>query len=492
MPNWNEINENYLAHFGIPGMKWGIRRYQNRDGSLTTKGYARLEKKRGYVEYEANTNSAKYIKKHQKKIEKQVMKEHDLKTTNSKKFKEEYDKKIDEIYNKNYNKSVNSLMKQTVNRNKTIALLGVAGAITAGVLIKKYVNAKRENEENEENKENVTPKSSNPTNADLIHHTLKFNSANFKTTEDIYADNKFKLAEATGQLSLTTSDNNKRATNETPSNSYYSATKVKYTNTNKTMSYKTDNDIMLTPVYKVTKNTKTRPVLNRTDYTKSKLNFGDQPYVGKISSSFYADDNWFKSLSSKPVTEVTNSQNKPKPYTKGSVNYRKLLKKVGRAKHSGIDGKDYLVHYGIKDMHWGIRRFQNEDGTLTYEGRQRYYASSSAEAKVLDTASKGVADTAKAIHTGSDKRIYPNHYENLSDQELNDRIQRIEKERKYSDLVGDTKIQKPANYYIKETLQTVGSILGIAASAITVGMLIHKVSGARSGADKDPNKQQNK
>lgn len=34
--------------------------------------------------------------------------------------------------------------------------------------------------------------------------------------------------------------------------------------------------------------------------------------------------------------------------------------------------QNYLMHHGVKGQKWGLRRFQNEDGTLTAEGRARY------------------------------------------------------------------------------------------------------------------------
>lgn len=37
----NSLNSDYLKHHGILGMKWGIRRYQNPDGSLTAEGRER-------------------------------------------------------------------------------------------------------------------------------------------------------------------------------------------------------------------------------------------------------------------------------------------------------------------------------------------------------------------------------------------------------------------------------------------------------------------
>lgn len=40
-----------------------------------------------------------------------------------------------------------------------------------------------------------------------------------------------------------------------------------------------------------------------------------------------------------------------------------------------------LIHYGIKGMKWGVRRYQNKDGSLTAAGKKRYDALTSAADK---------------------------------------------------------------------------------------------------------------
>ena len=55
----DKMNDVYLSHHGILGMKWGIRRYQNKDGTLTKEGRKRL----GLDKYDRDHNSDTILKK---------------------------------------------------------------------------------------------------------------------------------------------------------------------------------------------------------------------------------------------------------------------------------------------------------------------------------------------------------------------------------------------------------------------------------------------
>jgi len=60
--DWRYYQEDYLAHHGILGQKWGVRRYQNPDGSLTPAGRKRYSDWYGGNEKFAK-NRLKYAEK---------------------------------------------------------------------------------------------------------------------------------------------------------------------------------------------------------------------------------------------------------------------------------------------------------------------------------------------------------------------------------------------------------------------------------------------
>lgn len=70
-------NNNELQHFGVKGQKWGVRRYENKDGTLTPAGRKRYNEdgtKKTHKQKKAYKAEVKVAKKQAKKDEKEAKK----------------------------------------------------------------------------------------------------------------------------------------------------------------------------------------------------------------------------------------------------------------------------------------------------------------------------------------------------------------------------------------------------------------------------------
>lgn len=90
-----------------------------------------------------------------------------------------------------------------------------------------------------------------------------------------------------------------------------------------------------------------------------------------------------------------------------------------------------LQHWGIKGMKWGVRRYQNDDGSLTAAGRVRYGAGKARD-KIGSAVKAGVQKhKAKVAAKKEEKRIeelMKKPIRKLSEAEMRERKDRAEKE----------------------------------------------------------------
>lgn len=167
--------------------------------------------------------------------------------------------------------------------------------------------------------------------------------------------------------------------------------------------------------------------------------------------------------------------------------------------------QNQLVHYGIKGMKWGVRRYRNKDGTLTPQGKKRYDRDVQSNLskkkenridtskpdpdrwvkedltrakKVVDTSSDLVR-TAKNIERETRPKPVKKRMDlsNMTDQELRQKINRELLERQYNDVFGETEAPtvSKGRKYVSNIINGVGVALGITGSALSIALAIKEL-----------------
>lgn len=139
-----------------------------------------------------------------------------------------------------------------------------------------------------------------------------------------------------------------------------------------------------------------------------------------------------------------------------------------------------IMHYGIMGMKWGVRRYQNPDGSLTAAGRLRYGSSENLRASYAKK-------EAKKEH----KTAYKNRH-TMTNEELQDSIKRLQLEKQLKDLTEQdiTKGESAIKRILSKSAESAATSIATAAFTNAGKYAIKKtigvdISKADLGKDKD-------
>ena len=160
-----------------------------------------------------------------------------------------------------------------------------------------------------------------------------------------------------------------------------------------------------------------------------------------------------------------------------------------------------LQHWGIKGMKWGVRRYQNADGSLTPAGVKRYrdeaenierqlngrksttvddYQNAIKKTKSvgegIDSVRKFNDDSKKLKDPAMERRIRKST-EQMSDKELQQRVQRLNMEDNYTRMMMHREHLQQGEDYVNKVLDVSATVVRGATSAITIALLIKQMKG---------------
>lgn len=143
-----------------------------------------------------------------------------------------------------------------------------------------------------------------------------------------------------------------------------------------------------------------------------------------------------------------------------------------------------LQHHGIKGQKWGVRRFQNTDGSLTAEGKKRYSVNDYQQAidktktagKIVNEA-KTLNNTVKKLNDPAAERRIRKSAAEMSDIELQKRVQRLNMEDNYTRMMLHRENLERGRTFVDKALDVSAIAVQGTVASLTIALLVKQLTG---------------